>query len=380
MSIVALGGCTNDEEELSMSKSTMQVMPMSTPFFEAQPMTRDGYLPTGYVTWAGLSSATNPTLANIGVFMVPDRANPSGDYIYEESAHGYPLDPDTWSSTITVEEGKTYYMYGFMPRNAAQSGTIEPLPGADTSGDDKGYAAGAVIHLTNFATLTAADVCVISGVRRATDEEVTYWEPKEDIKLGAFNYTAGPEGSNSVFVLLRHVYSALHFRAIIDPEYHKLRTIKFTKVELIAKDIAETIDLDITITANADGTDPVTNVNYIDNSSGSGDHSITVFPWYDGQPPYELRESEPNKFLACFAPASCNSFVIKCHYNVYDRYGNLIRENCVAENKINSNLIHELETIVPGDAYTFTCAVKPTYLYVLSEPDLDNPTFELTVD
>ncbi len=380
LALLVLAGCSSDDEvETYEPKQTMKVLPVTAPFYEVQPITR-GYLPDGYVAWAGLSSATNPTLANIGVFMVPDRANPSGDYIYENSEGGYPLRPDSWSSTITVEDGKTYYMYGFMPREAAQSGTIEPLTGANTSGGDKGYAAGAIIHLKNFATLTAADVCVISGIRKATTSEATNLAPESDVKLGTFSYTGGAEGTNSVFVLLRHVYSALHFRAIIDPEYHKLRTIKFTKVELIAKDIAETIDLDITITAKADGTDPVTNVDYIDNSSGSGDHSITVFPWYDGQPPYELREEEPNKFLACFAPASCNSFVIRCHYNVYDRYGNLTRENCVAENKINSTLIHELTNIVPGDAYTFTCAVKPTYLYVLSESDLDNPTFEITVD
>lgn len=361
-----------------MPKSTMQVMPMSTPFYEVQPMTRADFLPDNYVAWADLTSATNPTLANIGVFMVPDRATPSSDYIYQNSSGGYPI--DSWSSTITVEAGTTYYMYGFMPRNAAESATIEPLSGADTSGDDKGYASGAVIHLKNFATLTAADVCVISGVRKATTSEATKLAPESDVKLGAFEYTADEEGENSVFVLLEHIYSALHFRAIIDPEYHKLRTIKFTQVELIAKDIAETIDLDITITANANGTDPVTHVVYGENSSSTGDHSITVFPWYDGQPAYELKEEEPNKFLACFAPSSCNSFVIRTTYNVYDRYDNLIRENCVAENKINSNLIHELETIVTGDAYTFTCLVKPTYLYVLSEPDLDNPTFELTAD
>ena len=33
--------------------------------------------------------------------------------------------------------------------------------------------------------------------------------------------------------------------------------------------------------------------------------------------------------------------------------------------------------MVAGDVYTLRITVKPTFLYVLSDPDLDNPTFEI---
>jgi hypothetical protein len=57
-------------------------------------------------------------------------------------------------------------------------------------------------------------------------------------------------------------------------------------------------------------------------------------------------------------------------YNVYDRKGNLIRKDCKAKNVLN------LPTggLTRGQKYTFNLTVNPTYLYVLSDPDLDNPT------
>ncbi len=366
--------CTDDGlgEPVGQGTSFLQVLPMTPSYYDVQPMTRADYLPTGYVPYASLHSATSPVYANIGVFMVPERANPTGDYIYQDvDENGRGL--TTWSSTIAVQEGTTYYMYGFMPRMAAERASITPL-----SGDD--YSTGAVISLTNFKTLTPADVCVISGARKATTEEATQRQALSDVKLGKFDYTGGAEGDNSMFVLLKHIYSGFHFRAIIDPEYHKLRTIKFTKVELIADSIAESIDLNITITANNNGTDPVTNITYSPNSSAVSENSIQLFPWDGSVPEYELKEYEPDKFLACFAPASCTSFIVQTTYNVYDRFGNKIREGCVARNRINKTLVPQLDVIEAGEVYTFTCLVKPTYLYVLSEPDLDNPKIELTLD
>ena len=60
----------------------------------------------------------------------------------------------------------------------------------------------------------------------------------------------------------------------------------------------------------------------------------------------------------------------KCTYDVYDKEGNKTRANCVAENKLPA------DQIVAGlnKRTTLTLMVNPTYLYVLSDPDLDNPT------
>ena len=65
-------------------------------------------------------------------------------------------------------------------------------------------------------------------------------------------------------------------------------------------------------------------------------------------------------------------------YNVYDKEGNLIREGCVADNFIDPNTIPGFDEIGAGDKFTVNLLVEPDYLYVLSDPDLDNPRITIT--
>lgn len=373
LSVLLLVACAKDQEDKFQSSSkgqqSLQIMTLTPSFAEVQPMTRAGYLPDSYINYASLVGATNPQYANIGMFMAPDRSEPSADYVYQEiDEYGHGI--DSWISNIYVVTGTQYYMYGFMPGTGAAGATITSLNG--TGGDD--YANGANIHIDNFSTLTPADVSVVVGVRKATDDEITAHAPLADVKLGAFSFVAGEKDHNSAFILLKHLYSGIRFRAIIDPTYHELREIKFTKVEMVVDDIAPTVDLDIQLTANGEGNDPITSVTYTE----TADHdevSISLFPWEGSLTEYQLKETETNFFLGCFVPSKVNAFTIKTTYNVYDKEGNLIRENCVAENTINSTIVPSLASIEAGEVYTITCTVKPTYLYVLSDPDLDNPTF-----
>ncbi len=363
-----LTACSSDViEDGSTQRTPLEIMPLSTPsFLEINSATRTDYLPDGYIWYKDLVGATNPAYANIGMFMTPDRTTPTADYIYLNSSD------NTWSSTISVESGQTYYMYGFMPRQGAQSATISSL--------NSNYANGAVIHLNNFQTLTPADVCVVVGVRKATDTEAGEGvrAPQSDVDLGKFEFKAAEEGHNSAFILMKHIYSGLRFRAVIDHDYHQLRDIKFTKVELIAKDMEPTVDIDVTLTANTEGTDPMTDVIYSEWADPVDENTIELFPWTGSATEYQLKETETNMFLGCFTPGKCSEFVIRTTYNVYDKSKNKIREGCVAENKINESIVPGLAEIEAGEVYTITCTVKPTYLYVLSDPDLDNPTFTIT--
>ena len=58
--------------------------------------------------------------------------------------------------------------------------------------------------------------------------------------------------------------------------------------------------------------------------------------------------------------------------------GNLIRKDCQAENTIDLRkwFGNDLMT-TRGHSYSLTITVLPTYLYVLSDPDLDNPTLTI---
>ena len=70
-------------------------------------------------------------------------------------------------------------------------------------------------------------------------------------------------------------------------------------------------------------------------------------------------------------------------YDIYDTNteghpdGNLIRVNCEATNTIPLNLIDRFTEAERGKKYTLNLAVKPTYLYVMSDPDLNNPTMSV---
>ena len=82
---------------------------------------------------------------------------------------------------------------------------------------------------------------------------------------------------------------------------------------------------------------------------------------------------------ACFVPGDHTYFKLRTTYDVFDRQGNKIREGCQAESTIDlRDHFGSYLSTTRGHCYTLNVKVQPTYLYVLSEPDLDNPT--LTID
>ena len=313
--------------------------------------------------------------------MTPDDVNPTGDFIYQGiNASGI----SEWKSTITVEKDKQYYIYGFMPRSGAETASITSLNG--TGGND--FANGAIITINNYDALTTADVSVIAGLRWATaDEKINGIAPDgSDVPLGHFSYVGQNEGDNRLFVLLKHIYAGLHFATKLDPVYHGLRTIRITKVELTAVSIREKVNLRIEITANSEGTDPITDVRYTAASATTSNKTITLYQKTDAANDLgvEVPVDRYNDFLGCLVPGSTDNFVLRTTYDVYDTNvttahpeGNLIRKDCVAENKINTNLIAELTQLRAGELFTVNLLIKPTFLYMLSEPDLDNPTITI---
>ena len=366
--LLALAGCSNEEDDIQQqSQGTQQKLTLVTsltPFYEVNRMSTRA-LPDGYVPYNVLYPTTVPEKTTIGVFMPPERITPSVDFVYKNA--------NEWESTIGITNGTQYYIYGFMPKEDTQNATIAPL--------NSDYANGATLNITGLNTVTGADVCLIVGVKK--------WEPTpgnatapaiEDsgIRLGEFGYAGGPEGSNYVYLLLKHIYAGLHFKAHVDPVYAALRTIRVKKFEILSDALADAIDLTIEMTANTEGRDPVTSIRYAPSQGANTLASATLFP-YEGSPAeVVIPVSSPEGFLACYAPSICNSFILQTTFDVYDKQGNKTRENCVVQNLINNSLIPQITSMTAGELYTIDMLIKPTYLYVLSDPDLDNPTVTLT--
>lgn len=393
--VMMLTGCENESVEPADNRprTTVELMSFSSSFLEVSPWTRaepeyhfaTGYqanhLPNGYKSYEELRPHASTDDSTIGVFMTPGDANPAGDFIYQGIDHGVSV----WKSTIVVEQDKQYYIYGFMPRVGAERASITSLNGSGNAD----YANGAVITIENYDALTTADVSVIVGLRWASElEKINGIDPAtgSDVPLGHFSYVGKPDGENRLFVLLKHIYAGLHFATKLDPVYSNLRSIRITKVELTAVGIKEKVNLSIRLTANNNGLDPLTDVQYTPASASATDKTITLYEKTEAATDLgvEVPADDFNDFLGCLVPGSTDNFLLRTTYDVYDKNvstehpeGNLIRKGCVAENIINRDKISNFPNLQAGDLFTVNMIIQPTFLYVLSEPDLDKPTITI---
>jgi hypothetical protein len=353
MGLIGLIGCTNDSEEDSVTeKKPVTVVLGTASFLEVNKMpTRS--LPDGYTPYSELYPMSDLSHSSIGLILTPDQTSVSSNSIN--------FNGSKWIGALDIHYGVNYYIYGFMPSNFADRATVSPVSG--------NFANGAILTIDGLSTLTPADVCVVVGVKRLEEGENAQ---NVNIRLGEFSYQGGD--SNRIYLLLKHLYSGLHFKTHIDTEYAKLRTIKVKKMTLkVLDDVKSEINLRVTLTANSTNTDPTSSITY-DEVAGTSTHpSIDL---YDNEAnPFVVPIETPQEFLGCFVPGKCKKFQLYSKYDVYDRKGNLIRQNCEAVNTIDASGFYGINDLKAGDIYTIDLKIQPTYLYVLSDPDLDNPTF-----
>lgn len=300
-------------------------------------------LPTGFVFYDELSPRMSDADTKIHCFMTHGtNVDFQGDFSYKGES--------SWFSKIPLDDG-TYQVFGFMP--SAELGKVSIAPQTN-------YQTGAVITATGLPVLTVTDPCVIVGVKGAGNNVTPI--ANMNMQLGAFSYNAGDEGDH-LYVLLDHLYAALHLRLKIDDDYSQLRTVKLTRLSLTAQQVKS---VNVVATLTAGSTAPLSEV-VTENTTGLGDEVVL----YNGDE-QQLYPSTTFDRLVCVAPGVNRLFVMKTTYNVYDRQGNLIRENRTVENTLAIP-----ETTMPllagGKKLIFNLTVNPTYIHVLSDPDLDDP-------
>lgn len=292
----------------------------------------------------------------IQIFLMSGTSKTEGNFVYNAESN-------KWTSTIGVKEINNY-IYGFSPSSAA-AGTISPLTGATD------YSAGAVMTLDNLSAVGGEDLCVVVGVKGVTTE-VAAGTPD----FGTF-YFEKQGTANYVSLLLDHLYAAIEFKIKIGSKYNELRDIYLKKMELqSAKTVSKAI---VTLTANTTGTNPITSVSFRPTSEpqtnavydyGTDANTTTGLPL----------TAEGTKFVSYCAPIDgmgSSNLKLICTYDVYNKKGTKVRENCVAENSLAglSGL-----TIARGTKSVVNLTVEPTYLYQLSEDELDNPGIKIKVN
>ena len=276
----------------------------------------------------------------IKLFLVSSEGVESGNFNYIEN-------DNIWKSNVEVISGRSYSIYGYAPATAATVTLDNPT------------LTGTTLTLANVAAVTANDVCVVVGVQQLN--ELT---DSKNIVMGKFDFQGKAQGANYVNLLMDHVLSSVRFEMTIDANYAQLRSIKLKKMEL--KSTKGSLDnITVTLAANNSGTNPISNIVY-GSLTATGSHAV----FFDETAGVELNDAKTTAATCCFAPGASNDLSLTTTYEVYDRYNNDIGERTV------TNKLPNLDA-TRGQRVVVKLTVAPTYLGVLSDKDLDNPTIKI---
>ena len=412
LGVLGVLGCSSEdsEEDEAEQDFPVEVMGVVTPFEEAETSETTGATEatgaaentgaTGAAGAAGATEATgraettekagraeatgvtrawNPPTGydimddqTIGVFMTKDDAEPMQGYFYKGGGK--------WHTTLEITEATTYYLYGYRPHSSGVTSTIAKY-------EDNPYSSGAVLTIRNLPSVTANDVCVVVGAKNGYNngysENGDY--SNTNLRRGDFAYAAQATGNNSnsnnsansnnyVFLLFDHLYSSFRVRMKVAPEYNSLRTIKLKELRLKTSagntPTKKRLDATVTLHATADAsTNPITSVTFTPVGDDEGDGTM-----FSTSEPLALT-TEYSAYVGYFMPTGVDKLELTSIYDVYDKKGYLTRENCKATNSIDITKIFDRQTeALRGYRYSINMVIQPTYLYVLSDPDLDNPT------
>jgi hypothetical protein len=341
--MMLLSACSSDNPEAQTVTTVhepvgkeVQLMSYASPFTDQELSHR--------AAPAGFTAYTPDKTTNMGVYMLLSE-NPATDWASpEEGRITYNPNTNKWNAYFEVKKNKTFTVYGYMPKTGEMGSALT-----------KSTADEATLTITGMKAITTDDICIITGVK----------DSETGLKEGSFSWRENAlDDDYYIYMLLNHLYASLRFSMKVDATYAELRTIKLKSMTLSTNQ--SSVDAAITLIHNTTGAMPITNVSYT--STGS-DSEVVIFSDDDG---LALSPVTPKVIDGCFAPTLSGNLTLTTSYDVYDRYGNLVRANCTATNKL------PILEATRGQRLQLNLTVSPTYLYVLSDPDLDNPTIKIS--
>lgn len=287
----------------------------------------------------------------------------------KESEGNFVYNGTSWGSTgFTIKEERQYYFYGFMTANEA-TGSLS-VSDTDLRGD---YSKGADLILTGLPAISTKDVCVVVGVSAES----------ASVEDGHFGFLSKTKNQNYANLLMDHIYMELDLGFKIDPDYAALRTIRLTEVKLTSS-YKGTVSATVKLRAGMG----ITGVSYerVDNSQVASQ----TFPLLLAEKvldsnhlisdnPADTERLSLDKTVFC-APnlidASGTYLTITTRYKVYDKLydkkNNKWINNQLGEERTAINKL-KLAPSTTAKKRKVTLNVKPTYLYVLSDWDMDYP-------
>jgi hypothetical protein len=344
----------------------------SQQYEDVTPSTRTT-LPEGYEEY-NYSTALVPFTQIQGYMTIPaDIEIGTDEKRFLPCLFSYSATEDNWTSRIALED-QTYYFYGFMPREDIGGSVSIAAYGDDptTPAVEGDYKDGAVLTFDHLNAVTSKDLCIVVGMKGYKTTP-----PIADMsdRLGCFDYdprTDAEPNAAYLYLLVDHIYSGLEFQMKVNSKYDELRTIKIKSIKLMAdngENSVETIKTKVTVQAGSATPMSVETVGSYQRGSGNGNAAVL---YESDNSEGKALTTEYQSFLACLWPNVNHKFVLETKYDVYDKKGNRVREDQTARNAIT--LQHSIPV---GTKYIVNIEVTPTFLYVLSDADLDNPTFKV---
>ena len=330
------------------------------------PPSEQSYLQLGAVTRTdgafGIPNATNPA-SNIQLFLATQTTlvEPVAGSLYSYST-------DHWSSLtpFSVKENTQYYLYGYMPASIS----------ATQSAPEGGYSNGMNLTLSNLPAITTDDVCVLVGVQRVGANPTGL----PTVTEGQYGFLTGIKGQNYLNLLMAHLYAKVKVSFKIDSEYAELRSIHLKKVTLTSKYANSA-----SVTVNLRSGQGIGSPAFPSGSEGAVEQTVTLLDTEK-----ILDKSFVTTPLTLDIPAYCRpmagdgtyNLTLTTTYDVYDTKGSILGEE-TSENEIKTErtsvnkVTLNMSEVGPGQEKVLVLTVKPTYLYVLSDNDADNPTISL---
>lgn len=248
-----------------------------------------------------------------------------------------------WLSSLEVTDNRSYALYGYAPADAVTA----TLSNESLS--------GATLTFSNLPAVSSEDICFVVGVQSYAEENA-----EKNIPLGQFAYTGG----NFANLLMDHIYASACFQMSLGEEYAQLRSIKIRKMELQTG--YSTATATIVLASNTTGGNPVQSATY---SSLSGTERSAAF--FESTEGVELTATAITEATCCFVPELGNNLTLVTTYDVYDKKGNKISERTVPNKLPSLNATR-------GQRVKLKLTVAPSYLYQLSDDDLNNPPIRIT--
>lgn len=434
LSVVAiiLGGClltccTDDEagEHNGMVRidpvfSTAPMVEIRTRASENEPPPIDG---ERYGDYKAANEEYYPIGTKIATYLDPYTEGEGSEIVFDPDNAGgyfsYTIKDGTkkiWTSSVFATENTKYKIFGHVPHDCAASFKYDFQNNT--------------ISMFDIKPVNNTDVSVIVGVGMNH-----YWnegktEARADIGAYPCNFLYKPTSDNhNICLLMDHLFARTNFKFAIGTKYHQLRDIKLRAVRLSIPEIMQ-LDAEIPLDTKNEGKDKqtaiidkdlkwtITKYSALDETalrtyiSGKGwdkdknnqdilnKENKTISEWTKDEL-IKLAESHAQKAVVYFnedggkqltetmtlfgpgfftplaKPDKPITFQLEVVYDIYDKAGKITRKGATAVNSYTANMKdlegHQIE-VKRGNSYNIQITVEPTYLYQLSEYDLDNPS------